>query len=261
MILDNIVEKTKERVCLEKAVKPFEEVKCEAIALGKEVSFQIEAILQETGMHMICEVKKASPSKGVIAEDFPYLAIAKEYEAAGASIISCLTEPYFFQGCDQYLRDIKEHVHIPVLRKDFIIDEYQLYQSRILGADMVLLIVAILSQEQLTSYLQICEQLGLRALVEVHDEDEMQIALQAKATIIGVNNRNLKDFSVDVNNSIRLRKLAPSSCVFVAESGIKTSDDIRALYEAGVNAVLVGETLMRSFDKAVTIKNLLGECR
>lgn len=260
MILDDIVKKTKERVYRQKMEVSYEVMKKQALQMGKTEPFIVEEILQKPGMHIIAEVKKASPSKGVIVEDFPYVAIAKAYEEAGASIISCLTEPDFFQGSDTYLQEIKQQVNIPVLRKDFVIDSYQLYQAKVLGADMVLLIVAILNQELLAYYLRICDELGLSALVEVHDEKEMQKAIDAHARIIGVNNRNLKNFTVNVGNSEHLRSLAPSSCIFVAESGIQNSADVKRLYDAKVNAVLIGETLMRSLDKKAMMKQLLAKC-
>ena len=218
----------------------------------------MEKKLKEPGIHFICEVKKASPSKGVIAEHFPYLEIAEEYEKAGASVISCLTEPKYFQGSDAYLKEIAGKVSIPVLRKDFTVDPYQIYEAKVLGASMVLLICSLLDTDVIAEYLSLCDNLGLSALVEVHDEEEMESALKAKARIIGVNNRNLKDFTVDIHNSTRLRALAPEDKIFVAESGIKTSGDIRELEEAKVNAVLIGETLMRSKDKSRMLKMLRG---
>ena len=203
-------------------------------------------------------MKKASPSKGVIAEDFPYEEIAAEYEAAGADAISILTEPYYFKGSDGYLEAIRRRVQIPLLRKDFTVDEYMLYQAKLLGADAVLLICAILSGEQLKEYAGIADELGLSALVEAHDEREIEMALAANARIIGVNNRNLKDFSVDINNSVRLRQMVPSNVLFVSESGMKSRADIRRLEENGTDAVLIGETFMRSSDKAGMLRELAG---
>ena len=211
--------------------------------------------LQKKGMSYICEVKKASPSKGIITENFPYLDIAKEYEQAGASAISCLTEPFWFLGSDKYLEEITEAVNIPVLRKDFTINEYMIYQARALGASAVLLICAILDDEQLKSYRELAEELGMNALVEAHSAEEVQRALKAGAKIIGVNNRDLRTFKVDTRNSIALRNLAPADKIFVSESGIKTSEDINVLSE---NAVLIGETLMRSADKAAALVELNG---
>lgn len=217
-----------------------------------------EAALAAEGISFICEVKKASPSKGIIAQEFPYLQIAKEYEAAGAAAISCLTEPYWFLGKDVYLQEIASQVRIPVLRKDFTVDEYMIYEAKLLGASAVLLICALLPEETIREYIRICDSLGLSALVEAHDEEEIAMALRAGARIIGVNNRNLKDFTVDVHNSERLRSLVPPSVLFVAESGIKTAEDIGVLRKAGVNGVLIGETLMRSQDKKAMLDTLKG---
>ena len=235
-----------------------EEMKEKALALAADETFPFEKMLKEPGIHYICEVKKASPSKGLIAEDFPYLQIAKEYEAAGADAISCLTEPKYFLGKKEYLKAITDEVSIPVLRKDFTVDEYQIYEAKTLGAGVVLLICALLDTETIRSYIEICDRLGLSALVEVHDEAEMDSAIKAGARVIGVNNRNLKDFTVDISNSTRLRSLAPENALFVAESGIKTAKDIQVLKDAGVNGVLIGETLMRSPDKAAMLAALNG---
>lgn len=210
------------------------------------------------GMSYICEVKKASPSKGLIAPDFPYLEIAKEYEAAGASAISCLTEPLYFRGADQYLKEITGSARIPVLRKDFTVDEYMIYQAKTLGASAVLLICAILDKVQLQDYRQLAESLGLDALVEAHDETEVEMALDVGAKIVGVNNRDLKTFQVDMQNSIRLRNLAPREVLFVSESGIKGPEEISILREHQVDAVLIGETLMRSTDKKAELERLNG---
>ncbi|MCD7813779.1 MAG: indole-3-glycerol phosphate synthase TrpC [Lachnospiraceae bacterium] len=207
----------------------------------------------------ICEVKKASPSKGLIAPDFPYLQIAEEYEAAGAAAISCLTEPYYFQGKDSYLREIAGKVHIPVLRKDFTVDEYMLYQARAFGAGAVLLICSILDDAQLLAYGQLAAELGLSALVEAHTEEEVLRAMRAGAKILGVNNRDLKTFQVDLGTSARYRKLVPPETIFVSESGIRNADDIRKLVENGTNAVLIGETLMRAADKKAMLRELRGE--
>lgn len=209
-------------------------------------------------MSYICEVKKASPSKGLIAPDFPYLSIAKAYEQAGASAISCLTEPFYFQGADRYLEEIAKSVNIPVLRKDFTVDEYMIYQAKALGASAVLLICAILDDSRLKDYGQLAKELGMDALVEAHDEREVDRALNAGAQIVGVNNRDLRTFQVDMNNSIRLRRMAPVNVIFVSESGIKTSEDIRLLCENQVDAVLIGETLMRSPDKKAALEALNG---
>ena len=255
-ILEEIAEKTRERIQKEKLQLPLEQLKTLAEKAPQQPSF-LEA-LKKPGMSYICEVKKASPSKGLIAADFPYLEIAKEYEAAGASAISCLTEPFYFMGRDTYLREITETVAIPVLRKDFTVDKYMIYQAKAFGASAVLLICAILDNAQLKAYLELTKELGLDALVEAHDEWEADRALNLEAKIIGVNNRNLHDFTVDMGNSIRLRSMAPADTVFVSESGIKTAEDIRILQENKVDAVLIGETLMRSNDKKAALEELNG---
>ena len=220
--------------------------------------FAFENQVKKPGIHFICEVKKASPSKGVIAEEFPYLQIAKEYEGAGADCISVLTEPDYFLGKDEYLSEIKKEVSIPVLRKDFTVDEYQIYQAKTLHADCILLICSLLSEEELRKYIEICEELGLSALVETHDEAEIQMAVRSGARMLGVNNRNLKTFEVDIHNSERLRALVPTDILFVAESGIRNRSDIEVLENANVNGVLIGETLMRSTDKKAELDKLRG---
>ena len=235
MILEQIAADTRLRLIEEKKLVSPEEMKEKALALAADETFPFEKMLKEPGIHYICEVKKASPSKGLIAEDFPYLQIAKEYEAAGADAISCLTEPKYFLGKKEYLKAITDEVSIPVLRKDFTVDEYQIYEAKTLGAGVVLLICALLDTKTIRSYIEICDRLGLSALVEVHDENEMDSAIKAGARVIGVNNRNLKDFTVDISNSTRLRSLAPENALFVAESGIKTAEDIQVLKDAGVN--------------------------
>ena len=255
-ILEEIAKKTKERIQEEKRKVPLDELK-EKVRIAKKGRF-LNA-LQKEGMSYICEVKKASPSRGVIAPDFPYLEIAREYEAAGASAISCLTEPFYFQGSDRYLKEIAAAVKIPVLRKDFTIDEYMIYQANALGASAVLLICSLLDDAQLKDFRELAEELSMDALVEAHDEKEVERAGKAGARIIGVNNRDLKTFQVDVKNTIRLRKLAPPETVFVSESGIRTAEDIRRLYEQNVDAVLIGETLMRSPDKKAALKALDGQ--
>lgn len=207
-------------------------------------------------MSFICECKKASPSKGLIEPDFRYLEIAREYEAAGADCISVLTEPKWFLGSDEYLKEIAKTVSIPCIRKDFTVDEYQIYQARTLGAAAVLLICSILSEEQLGEYIKICDSLGISALVEIHNEKEAGMAVRAGARIIGVNNRNLKDFTVDTANSRKLRDLIPDDIIFVSESGVKSTDDIRAIREIGADAVLIGETLMRADDKKKKLDEL-----
>lgn len=258
MILEEIAARTVQRVAEEKAAVPLSEMKKRAEALDANTGFPFRKALSGDEISFICEVKRASPSKGLIAPDFPYLDIARDYERAGASAISCLTEPFWFKGRDEYLAEISNAVKIPVLRKDFTVDEYMIYQAKTLGASAVLLICSILSKEQLSEYLGIAHSLGLSALVEAHDEDEVRTALSVGAGIIGVNNRDLRTFTVDINNSARLRKLVPSEVLFVSESGIKTAADIEALRSNGTNAVLIGETLMRSPDKKAALDELRG---
>lgn len=258
MILDEIAERTRQRIAEEKSAVPLTEMKKRALAMDANTGFPFKKALGGDDISFICEVKRASPSKGMIAEDFPYLEIAKDYERAGASAISCLTEPFWFKGKDEYLTEISHAVNIPVLRKDFTVDEYMIYQAKALGASAVLLICSILSREQLAEYLGIAHGLGLSALVEAHDEDEVRTALSVGAGIIGVNNRDLKTFTVDIHNSARLRKLVPPEVLFVSESGIRTAADVAALRENGTNAVLIGETLMRSPDKKAALAELRG---
>lgn len=259
MILEEIVRAARKRLpevkCYE---KQFRRVAEEA-ALGEEAIFPFEERLRRVTMNVICEVKKASPSKGVIADTFDYLQIAKEYEEAGACAISVLTEPDFFQGSIGYLEEIRKEVTIPLLRKDFIIDTCQIYESKAKGASAVLLICAILSDLQLKEYMKICNDLHLSALVEAHDENEVARAIAAGARVIGVNNRNLMDFTVDISTSIRLRKLIPEELLFIAESGITNRNDVRKLSDAGVNGILIGETLMRANNKKEMLSFLLKE--
>lgn len=316
MILDDIAAKTKERVAEQKKRVPLEEMKRQAFDIvARETNngsspyskFPFRDNLAADGISFICEVKKASPSKGLIAPDFPYVEIAKEYEAAGASAISVLTEPFYFQGSNQFLMDIKKEVNIPLLRKDFTVDEYMIYEAKVIGASAVLLICAILDDEQLASYLQLAHELGMSALVEAHDEEEVRRAIACGAGIIGVNNRDLRTFTVDIMNSVRLRKLIPDmvpaksspvkestkgstkgsgtdtvcdvrsdieydrvpdpfvecsvhqKMVYVSESGIKTKEDIDRLKANGTDAVLIGETFMRSPDKKKLFAELRGE--
>lgn len=255
-ILNTIAQYTVKRY--EKIIqsKPLEIVKSEALAMPKG-NFEFEEALKKDGLSFICEVKKASPSKGVIAESFPYLEIAKEYEGAGAAAISCLTEPKWFMGADEYLKEIAENVSIPVLRKDFTVCEYQIYEAKTLGAAAVLLICALLDTDTVRRYISICDTLGMSALVEAHDENEVRSAVEAGARIIGVNNRNLKDFTVDVNNSTKYRQMIPEDIVFVSESGISSHSDIKVLIQNNTNAVLIGETLMRAEDKKKMLEELL----
>lgn len=258
MILEEIAARTVQRVAEEKAAVPLSEMKKRAEALDANTGFPFRKALSGDEISFICEVKRASPSKGLIAPDFPYLDIARDYERAGASAISCLTEPFWFKGRDEYLAEISNAVTIPVLRKDFTVDEYMIYEAKTLGASAVLLICSILSKEQLSEYLGIAHSLGLSALVEAHDDGEVRTALSVGAGIIGVNNRDLRTFTVDINNSARLRKLVPPEILFVSESGIKTAADIEALRSNGTNAVLIGETLMRSPDKKAALDELRG---
>ena len=258
MILDEIAAKTRERVAECKKKVSLEEMKQKALSLNPETGFPFEKQLQKKGVSFICEIKKASPSKGVIAEHFPYLDIAAEYEKIGADCISVLTEPDYFMGSTKYLQEIKETVKIPLLRKDFTVDEYMIYEAKVIGASAVLLICSLLDEDTLREWIALSHSLGLSALVEAHDEEEIQMAVRAGARIIGVNNRNLKTFEVDINNCIRQRKHIPSDILFVAESGIKCREDIAALEKGGVDGVLIGETLMRSPDKEATLRRLKG---
>ena len=258
MILDKIVEATKIRVAKEKEVETLEAVKAAALALPSDTGFPFEAALRQQDFNFICEVKKASPSKGIIAEHFPYLDIAKEYEVAGAAAISVLTEPDFFKGDKKYLQEIASTVKIPVLRKDFIIDEYQIYQAKVWGASAILLICACLDVPTLTKFRELADSLGLSSLVEAHDEKEVQMAIDCGARIIGVNNRNLKDFTVDVQNSVRLRNLVQDDVIFVSESGLETPEDIQVLRDNNIGVALMGETFMRSSNKVEKLAYLYG---
>ena len=258
MILDKIIEATKIRVAQEKQVESPEAVKVAALALPSDTGFPFEAALRQQDFNFICEVKKASPSKGIIAEDFPYLDIAKEYEVAGAAAISVLTEPDFFKGDKKYLQEIASTVKIPVLRKDFIIDEYQIYQAKVWGASAILLICACLDVPTLTKFRELADSLGLSSLVEAHDEHEVQMAIDCGARIIGVNNRNLKDFTVDVQNSVRLRNLVQDDVIFVSESGLETPEDIQVLRDNNIGVALMGETFMRSPNKVEKLSYLYG---
>ena len=262
-ILETITERTRERIReQEKLIPPAEMRRMAEAVLREERADAVPAFeraLRQPGMSFICEVKKASPSKGIIAEEFPYMEIAKDYEAAGASAISCLTEPYWFLGSDVYLEEIAETVSVPVLRKDFTCSEYMIWQAKALGASAVLLICSVLDDGELRAYHRLTEELHMSALVEAHDAGEIEQAKQAGARIIGVNNRNLKDFSVDISHSARLRRLAGEDTVFVSESGIRGPEDMKALYENGTDAVLIGEMLMRSPDRQAALKTLMQE--
>lgn len=264
-ILEEIAAKTRERIAREKRRTPLSEIRrqAEARAAAERGSggfaFPFQKALEGDELAFICEVKRASPSKGVIAADFPYLQIAGEYEAAGAAAISCLTEPYWFMGSNLYLQQIAGAVSIPVLRKDFTVDPYMVYEAKALGAAAVLLICAILDDGALAACRQLADELGLSCLTEAHDEAELERAVKAGARIIGVNNRNLKDFRVDVDNSLRLRRLAPAGTLFVSESGIQTAADIQRLRQNGTDAALIGEVLMRAADKKAKLAELRGE--
>ncbi|MDE5939730.1 MAG: indole-3-glycerol phosphate synthase TrpC [Lachnospiraceae bacterium] len=256
-ILEQLAEHAVYRTELAKKKLSPAEIKNQALSMRKG-DFAFEKALRKPGVSFICECKKASPSKGLIAPDFPYLQIAREYEAAGADAVSVLTEPKWFLGSDAYLREIAEAVTIPCLRKDFTVDEYMIYEAKLLGASAVLLICSILGKAQIREYLAVCDTLGLSALVEAHDEAEVDMALAAGARIIGVNNRNLKDFTVDTENSRRLRERIPSEVLFVSESGVSGPEDVRQLAQIGADAVLVGEALMRASDKKRALLNLRG---
>ncbi|WP_073285573.1 indole-3-glycerol phosphate synthase TrpC [Anaerosporobacter mobilis] len=270
-ILEEIAEKTKVRVAAQKERISLEEMKQRAIecvkidsdsdGINKVQHTPFEEAIAKKGLSFICEAKKASPSKGVIAEDFPYLDIAKDYEAAGASAISVLTEPYYFQGDNAFLKEITENVSIPALRKDFTVDEYQIYEAKTIGAGAILLICAILDDDQLRTYREIADSLNMATLVEAHDEEEVKRALETGARIIGVNNRDLKTFQVDIQNSIRLRALVPKEVLFISESGIKTADDIKELVANGVDGVLIGETMMTATNRREQLQELIQSSR
>lgn len=249
-ILDTIADYARLRVAADREKLCLEALRELALQGEPANGKAFEAALKRPGMSFICEVKRASPSKGLISPDFPYLEIAREYEAAGADCISCLTEPKWFLGSDEIFRDIRRAVSLPMLRKDFTVDEYQIYQAKVMGADAVLLICALLDTRTIARYLALCADLGLAALVEAHDGGEIASAVAAGAAIIGVNNRNLKDFSVDLTNAARLRALIPPEAVYVAESGVAGPADVAALKKIGADAALMGEVFMRSGDKA-----------
>ena len=256
-ILKKLADFARERVDMAKRKVPSEEIRKRAYELPKG-TFAFEKALKNPGVSFICECKKASPSKGVIAPDFPYIQIAKDYEAAGADCISVLTEPKWFLGNKEYLHQIASTVSIPCLRKDFTVDEYMIYESRILGASAVLLICSILSERQIGEYIQICDAMGISALVEAHDEQEIAMAVHVGARLIGVNNRNLRDFTVDTENSFRFREMIPRDILFVSESGIRNAQDVEKLRQVGADAVLIGETLMRAENKAAKLTELRG---
>lgn len=258
MILETIAQANKKRYDEIKKTVPLDKVKSLAKQTECNTGFPFEKALAKEGLSYICEVKKASPSKGLIAPNFPYLEIAKDYENAGASAISVLTEPQWFKGSDDYLKEIAENVSIPVLRKDFTVDVYQIYEAKLIGASAVLLICAILDEDTISRRIKVCDSLGLSALVEAHTREEVKTALNAGARIIGVNNRNLKDFTVDLNTCTQLRSYVPQDVLFVAESGISENSDIQKLKDAKVDAVLIGETLMRAENKKKALEVLNG---
>ena len=259
MILDDIVAKQKVRIENEKKEKSVETLKQEVLSLPLSEKYFFEDSLKSKDFAFICEIKKASPSKGVIVEDFPYTDIAQDYEQAGAAAISVLTEPNFFKGNDMFLKDVADIVNIPVLRKDFIIDEYQIYQAKLIGADAILLICAILDETNLNKFLSLAKSLKLSCLVETHNEEEVKKALNSGANIIGINNRDLKTFTVDINTSLKLRKLIPENKILISESGIKTAQDIKMLKENGFNGALIGESMMLSKDKKSFLAELRGK--
>lgn len=258
-ILDELAAYAKERVEEAKRKVPLSEMKSLALSMQKD-DFSFERALKKEGLSFILECKKASPSKGLIAEDFPYLDIAKDYEEAGADAVSVLTEPKWFLGKNEYLKEIAGEISLPVLRKDFTVDEYMIYEAKTIFASAVLLICSLLSREQLLEYIEIADSLGLSALVEAHDEKEIETALSVNARIIGVNNRNLKDFSVDTKNSKRLRTLIPEDVLFVSESGVSDERDVADVKAFGADAVLIGEAMMKAKDKKemlLKLKSLL----
>lgn len=259
-ILDEIARSTRERVERNKSLFSLEELKRIYDAgydnLDRFGNGRFYNAIKKTGLSFICEIKKASPSKGVISKNFPYIEIAKEYEDAGADCISCLTEPDYFLGSDDIFVTVRERADAPMLRKDFVVDEYQIYQARLMGADAILLIAAITEPEDLKSYISTAKNIGLDVLVEAHNENEINSAIDAGADIIGVNNRNLKDFSVDISNALTLKEKVPEKILFVAESGISSAEDIKTLKNSGTDAVLMGEVLMRSKNIPETIREM-----
>ena len=257
-ILEKLAALSRERVRAEEARVPEAEMREKARAMGPGGGVAFLSALEKPGISFICEIKKASPSKGLISPDFPYLEIAEDYERAGADCVSCLTEPEYFLGSDRIFREVRERIRLPMLRKDFTVSLYQLDQARVMGANAALLIVSLMDEKTLEVSLERCGELGIAALVETHDEAEIRTAVSAGAKIIGVNNRNLKDFSVDFGNAARLREKIPAGCVYVAESGVKTPEDVECLREIGADAALVGETLMRAEDPAAALRKLKG---
>lgn len=255
-ILDELAAYARQRVEKDKEEISLERMKEMAYEVSPKPDRDFYKAVSKQGRSFICEVKKASPSKGVIDPEFDYKTIAASYEKAGADAISCLTEPKWFLGSDLIFREIRSLVDIPMIRKDFVVDEYQIYQAKAMGADCILLICALLPTDVIKRYLGICDELGLAALTETHDESEIISAVEAGAKMIGVNNRNLKDFSVDLGNAKRLRSLIPEDRLYVAESGVAAPEDAALLFEAGADAILVGEALMRAEDKGVFLNKM-----
>ncbi len=260
-ILNEIAEKTKERVAQCRQKISLEEIRQKALACEKDTGYPFEKAMAQPGLSFICEVKKASPSKGLIAPDFPYVEIAKDYEKGGARAISVLTEPFYFQGSDRYLQEVKQAVSLPVIRKDFVVDEYMIYEAKVLGADAVLLICAILSEQQLKDYFELADSLGLTALVEAHDRQEVEMALRIGARLIGVNNRDLHTFTVDIENSLRYRQMVPDNVLFVSESGIRTGGDVAKLAAHRVDGVLIGETMMVAGNRVESLQQMIQAAR
>ena len=258
-ILDKLADLSRERAKADREKVPEAELREQALALGRGNGEAFLSALKKPGISFICEIKKASPSKGLISPEFPYLRIAADYERAGADCISCLTEPEYFLGSDRIFREVRQQVSLPMLRKDFTVCTYQLDQARVMGANAALLIVSLMDGKTLEAYLERCEELGIAALVETHDEEEICTAVSVGAKMIGVNNRNLKDFSVDFSNAARLRDRIPADCIYVAESGVRTPEDVQRLRQIGADAALIGETLMRSPDPAEMLQQLKGE--
>ena len=258
MILQQLADYARQRVQADAAENSLDVLQQLCVGGGAPTreAFCFEKALKKQELSFICEVKKASPSKGIISQDFPYLDIARDYEAAGADCISCLTEPKWFLGSDEIFKEIRSQVKTPMIRKDFTVDAYQIYQAKLMGADAVLLIVALLDAKTIAEWIALCDKLGMTALVETHDEREIEIAVQAGARVIGVNNRNLKDFTVDFENSARLREKIPAEAIFVAESGVQKPEDLHRIHQIGADAVLIGEALMRSPDKAKMLERM-----
>ena len=258
-ILEKLADLSRERAKADREKVPEAELREQALALGRGNGEAFLSALKKPGISFICEIKKASPSKGLISPEFPYLRIAADYERAGADCISCLTEPEYFLGSDRIFREVRQQVSLPMLRKDFTVCTYQLDQARVMGANAALLIVSLMDGKTLEAYLERCEELGIAALVETHDEEEICTAVSVGAKIIGVNNRNLKDFSVDFSNAARLRDRIPADCIYVAESGVRTPEDVQRLRQIGADAALIGETLMRAEDPAEMLQQLKEE--